>query len=114
MDLDDSETEGLDERDDERADVRDDEADYEDGPRFPDRMRLDKWLWVARFYKARAMAAQAVESGKVKLNGERVKATRDIRLGDKLEIAIGDLEWELVVRGLELLGGPAPERARTL
>lgn len=52
-------------------------------------MRIDKWLWVARFYKTRSKAKEAVVGGKVHVNGERSKAARDVHIGDKLEISRG-------------------------
>lgn len=54
-----------------------------------DTLRIDKWLWAARFFKTRALAAETVAGGKVKANGERVKVARAIRLGDALSIHIG-------------------------
>lgn len=73
-----------------------------------ERMRLDKWLWAARFFKTRSLATQAIEHGRVKLNGERVKPAREIKAGDRLEIRIGESDWSLAVRALSLLRGPAP------
>jgi ribosome-associated heat shock protein Hsp15 len=63
-------------------------------------LRLDKWLWAARFFKTRALAAAAVTGGKVKLNGERVKAAKAIRPGDALNIHIGPYEYVVRVRAL--------------
>lgn len=63
-------------------------------------VRIDKWLWAARFFKTRTAAQQAVEGGKVKLNGERVKPAKDVRTDDMLAITIGVHEW--VVRVLQL------------
>ena len=79
----------------------------------PDRLRLDKWLWAARFFKTRALAAQAVEGGRVRLNGERTKPAHALRPGDRLLIHIGAYEWEVVVSALSGLRGPAAV-ARTL
>ncbi len=73
-----------------------------------DTMRLDKWLWAARFFKTRSLATQAIEGGKVKLEGERVKPAREIRPGDKLSVHIGDYEWQIEVLALSLRRGPAP------
>ena len=70
--------------------------------------RIDKWLWAARFFKTRSLAQQAVEGGKVKLNGERCKCSRELRLGDRLSILIDNLEWVVTVRGLANKRGPAP------
>lgn len=73
-----------------------------------ERMRLDKWLWAARFFKTRSLATQAIENGRVKLNGERVKPARDVRPGDRLEIRVGEFDWRLAVRALSPQRGPAP------
>ncbi len=73
-----------------------------------DRMRLDKWLWAARFFKTRSLATQAIEHGRVKLNGDRVKPAREVRPGDRLQLHIGDFDWLLTVRGLSMQRGPAP------
>ncbi len=71
-------------------------------------VRIDKWLWAARFFKTRALAQQAVEGGKVRLNGERCKCSRELRPGDRLSISIDTLEWVVTVRGLSSQRGPAP------
>ncbi len=76
-------------------------------------MRLDKWLWAARFFKTRSLAQAAVEGGRVKLDGERVKPAKDLRCGDRLHIAIGDMAWDIVVVALSERRGPA-NFARTL
>jgi len=74
----------------------------------PDKMRLDKWLWAARFFKTRSLAIQAIENGRVKLNGDRVKPAREVKPGDRLELHVGDCDWVLTVRGLSMQRGPAP------
>jgi ribosome-associated heat shock protein Hsp15 len=74
-----------------------------------DAVRIDKWLWAARFFKTRTMATDAVDGGKVKLNGERVKPARSVRLGDRLDIDNGATEWEVVVEGLSDVRRGAPE-----
>jgi len=71
-------------------------------------MRLDKWLWAARFFKTRSLATQAIEHGRVKLAGERVKPAREVRPGDRLDIRIGEFVWMLTVRALAMQRGPAP------
>ena len=76
-------------------------------------VRLDKWLWAARFFKTRSLAQQAIEGGKVKLNGERTKPAKDLRPGDELVIHIGAYEWTVKVVQLSAQRGPAPV-ARTL
>jgi ribosome-associated heat shock protein Hsp15 len=73
-----------------------------------EKMRLDKWLWAARFFKTRSLATQAIEIGRIKLNGARVKPAHDVKLGDQLELHIGDFNWVLMVRGLSMQRGPAP------
>lgn len=71
-------------------------------------VRIDKWLWAARFFKTRSAAQQAVEGGKVKLGGERVKPSKDVRIGDELAIQIGAYEWTVRVEGLSDKRGSAP------
>ena len=71
-------------------------------------MRIDKWLWAARFYKTRSVAQAAVEGGKVKLNGERVKPAKDLRVGDRLDLNIATQDWTLTVLALSDKRGPAP------
>jgi ribosome-associated heat shock protein Hsp15 len=75
-------------------------------------LRLDKWLWAARFFKTRALAAAAVAGGKVKLNGERVKAAKAIRPGDALSIHIGPYEYVVRVLALSARRGPAAQAAK--
>jgi ribosome-associated heat shock protein Hsp15 len=70
-------------------------------------IRIDKWLWAARFFKTRSLAAEAVTGGKIEVNGARAKPSRIMRLGDKLNIRRGLYEWTVVVKGLTKLRGPA-------
>ena len=72
-----------------------------------EKIRLDKWLWAARFFKTRSLAIEAVSGGKVHLNGARTKPAREIDIGDKLSIRRGPYEWTVVVRALSLRRGPA-------
>ena len=72
-----------------------------------DRVRIDKWLWAARFFKTRSLAAKAVDGGKVKLNGESAKPAKDLKPGDELTIRIAELEWTVNVRELSERRGPA-------
>ncbi len=74
--------------------------------------RLDKWLWAARFFKTRALAHEAVEAGRVRLGGERVKPGRIVRPGDELSIQIGDLAWKVRVEAVSDRRGPAAEARR--
>ena len=73
------------------------------------RVRIDKWLWAARFFKTRSLASQAVTGGKVLVAGERVKAARELRLGEEVRVRIGELEWKVLVRGLSDVRKGAPE-----
>ena len=73
--------------------------------------RLDKWLWAARFFKTRSLAAQAVSGGKVEVAGARAKPARRIRIGERLSIRRGALQWVIVVRGLNRERRPAREAA---
>jgi ribosome-associated heat shock protein Hsp15 len=71
--------------------------------------RLDKWLWAARFFKTRSLAAEAISGGKVQVSEQRAKPARLIRMGDRIRIRKGDLLWEVTVRGLSSVRRPAPE-----
>jgi ribosome-associated heat shock protein Hsp15 len=73
------------------------------------KLRLDKWLWAARFFKTRALAVVAIECGKVLLNEVRVKPAKTIDLGDKLSIRLGPYLHEIEVLGLSDRRGPAPQ-----
>jgi ribosome-associated heat shock protein Hsp15 len=78
-----------------------------------DKVRLDKWLWAARFFKTRALAKAAIESGKVHCRGERCKPSKEPRVGDELLIRIGAEERTVVVQQLSIIRRGAPE-AQTL
>jgi ribosome-associated heat shock protein Hsp15 len=71
------------------------------------RVRLDKWLWAARFFKTRALAATAIETGKVEVNGERAKRAKQLQLGDELHIRLGPYHHVITVRALSERRGPA-------
>jgi ribosome-associated heat shock protein Hsp15 len=76
------------------------------------RIRLDKWLWAARFYKTRSLAAEAVAGGKVQVNGDRVKRAKPLQVGDEVRIRLGPYEHHILVRALSDRRGPAAEAAR--
>ena len=78
-----------------------------------EKVRIDKWLWAARFYKTRTLAAAAVTGGHVHVNGARVKAARTVAIGDELRIVRNELEFVVIVQALSDKRGPAPV-ARTL
>ena len=71
------------------------------------RLRIDKWLWAARFFKTRSLAATAVEKGQVRIGGATVKPARDVRVGDLVEIEIERVVWRVEVLGLCDVRGPA-------
>lgn len=73
------------------------------------RLRLDKWLWAARFFKTRSLAAAAVDHGKVLLNEQRVKPAKEVRPGDMLDISSGDQRFIVVVEGINEQRRPATE-----
>jgi ribosome-associated heat shock protein Hsp15 len=74
-----------------------------------DRVRIDKWLWAARFYKTRSLATEAVAGGRVHVNGDRVKPARELRVGETVEITLGGgLKRVVVVDALSDKRGPAP------
>jgi ribosome-associated heat shock protein Hsp15 len=75
-------------------------------------VRLDKWLWAARFYKTRSLATAAIGAGNVRVAGERVKPARDVKPGDELQIRRGDDVMDVVVRELSSARGPAPVAQR--
>jgi ribosome-associated heat shock protein Hsp15 len=70
-------------------------------------MRIDKWLWAARFYKTRTLAAEAIERGQVRIAGERVKPARALQLGDALIVQRGDERIECIVQAYSQTRGPA-------
>lgn len=76
------------------------------------RIRIDKWLWAARFFKTRSLASDAVEGGKVQINGERVKPAKAVKVDDRVDIRIGAFSWQVTVLALSDRRGPAPEAQR--
>jgi len=73
-----------------------------------DSLRIDKWLWAARFYKTRSLATEEVAKHRVQVNGQDVKPAREIRPGDTLRLRQGPIERTVVVKGLSAVRGPAP------
>jgi ribosome-associated heat shock protein Hsp15 len=76
-----------------------------------DRVRLDKWLWAARFYKTRSLASEAIAGGKVQVNGDRAKRARPLQVGDEVRVRQGPYEHLVVVRALSARRGPAAAAA---
>jgi ribosome-associated heat shock protein Hsp15 len=74
-----------------------------------EKLRLDKWLWAARFFKTRSLASRAVNGGKVRLNGFRVKAARAVNIGDELLVTRGDTEFKIKILALNSYRRPASE-----
>ncbi len=75
-------------------------------------MRIDKWLWAARFYKTRALASEAIKGGRVHVHGVTIKPAREVQVGDRVEIRRGEVRVTVVVRGLAERRGPASQAAR--
>jgi ribosome-associated heat shock protein Hsp15 len=72
-------------------------------------LRIDKWLWAARFFKSRSLATAAIHAGHVRVNGEAPKPAQAVRPGDTLDLALGPVKWTVVVRALSERRGPATE-----
>ena len=72
------------------------------------RVRLDKWLWAARFYKTRGLSAEAIDAGKIEVNGERAKRARLVQAGDKVRIRIGPYEHVITIKDVSEKRGSAP------
>lgn len=72
-------------------------------------VRIDKWLWAARFFKTRGLAAEAVDGGKVEINGERAKPSRIVRAGYRITVRRGPYEWIVIVKSVARLRGPAAQ-----
>jgi ribosome-associated heat shock protein Hsp15 len=71
-------------------------------------LRLDKWLWAARFYKTRSLAAEEIGKGRVQVNGQAAKASREVKPGDRIELRQGPIIRTVMVRGISSTRGPAP------
>jgi len=75
-------------------------------------VRIDVWLWAARFFRTRGLAQDAIDAGRVRVEGERVKNARTLRVGERVTVRIGDVERDLRVLALAERRGPAPEAQR--
>ena len=73
-----------------------------------DSLRIDKWLWAARFYKTRSLAADEIGKHRVQVNGQDAKASREVKVGDRVRLRQGYIEREVLVRGISAARGPAP------
>jgi ribosome-associated heat shock protein Hsp15 len=77
----------------------------------PERVRVDKWLWAARFFKTRGLASEAIQGGRVKVNGVRAKPAKDVRAGDRVEVRVGELTWIVLIEGVREKRGSAVQAA---
>jgi len=73
-----------------------------------DRLRIDKWLWAARFYKTRTLAVEEITRGRIEVNGQAVKPARELKVGDRVQVRREAIVHTVVVRGLSAMRGPAP------
>jgi ribosome-associated heat shock protein Hsp15 len=73
-----------------------------------DKLRIDKWLWAARFYKTRGLAVEEIGRGRVEINGQEIKPAREVKVGDIVVLRQGAVRREVIVRGLSAMRGPAP------
>lgn len=76
-----------------------------------ERVRIDKWLWAARFFKTRSAATEAVQGGRVHVNGARAKPAKEVAVGDRIEMTVAEVPWTVVVRALADKRGSAPVAA---
>jgi ribosome-associated heat shock protein Hsp15 len=73
-----------------------------------EKLRIDKWLWCARFYKTRTLAVEEIDRGRVEVNGQEVKPAREVKVGDTVALRQGSVERTVVIKGLAGMRGPAP------
>ncbi|MBI2734272.1 MAG: RNA-binding S4 domain-containing protein [Aquabacterium sp.] len=78
-------------------------------PGLTERLRLDKWLWAARFYKTRSLAAEDIDKGRIEVNGQVAKPSRELKAGDRVDIRQGALTRTIMVKALSTVRGPAPQ-----
>ncbi|MEY4765227.1 MAG: hypothetical protein RI907_1900 [Pseudomonadota bacterium] len=81
-------------------------------PGLTDRLRLDKWLWAARFHKTRSLAGEDIDKGRIQVNGQVAKASRELKAGDKVDIRQESLTRSVEVLALSTVRGPAPQAQR--
>lgn len=81
-------------------------------PGLTDRLRLDKWLWAARFFKTRGLAADEIDKGRVQVNQQLAKASRELKEGDVVQLRHGQVVRTVIVRALSTVRGPAPQAQR--
>jgi ribosome-associated heat shock protein Hsp15 len=77
----------------------------------PDRVRIDRWLWAARFFKTRGLSAEAIQAGRVKVNGARAKPAKEVGAGDVVDVRIGELTWTIEVIAVAEKRGSASQAA---
>jgi ribosome-associated heat shock protein Hsp15 len=73
-----------------------------------DKLRIDKWLWAARFYKTRSLATDEINKGRVQVNGQDAKPSREVRIGDTIRLRSSSVVWTVEVQGISNARGPAP------
>jgi len=83
--------------------------DIHASPTSSDRLRLDKWLWAARFYKTRSLAADDIDKGRLQVNEQVAKPSRELKVGDRIDIRQGPLTRTVIVQALSTARGPAPQ-----
>ncbi|NCP82217.1 MAG: RNA-binding S4 domain-containing protein [Rhodoferax sp.] len=76
-----------------------------------DKLRIDKWLWAARFYKTRSLACDEIDKGRVQVNGAVVKPARELKVGDSVQLRSGPVTRSITVTGISDKRGPAPQAA---
>ena len=75
------------------------------------RVRIDRWLWAARFFKTRGLASEAIQGGRVRVNDTRAKPAKEVCAGDRVDVRIGEITWTVVVKAADTRRGPAAQAA---